>query len=133
MSSPVSVTVADMVVEIIEQRTLIFFSPPPILLKKYVDGLLPSMVESFHQNLNSIEPLIQLWWKWIAMVFCPFLTSSSQEIVMGLSLSTSVNCKQIHTDQYLQFYLTTLLLTNNLLVTLYSLGPQHICPLVYIE
>ena len=37
------------------------------------------------------------------MVVCLFWTSSSQEIVMGHSLSTAVYRKQTHTNQYLQF------------------------------
>ena len=63
MGSSVSVIVADMVMENIEQRALTSFSHPPIFCKRYVDdtcvALLPSMVESFHQHLNSIEPSIQ--------------------------------------------------------------------------
>ena len=63
MGSPASVVIADMVIENIEQRTLNSFSHHPIFWKRYVDdtcvALLPSLVGSFHQHLNSIEPSIQ--------------------------------------------------------------------------
>ena len=63
IGSPVSVVIADMVIENIEQRTLNSFSHHPIFWKRYVDdtcvALLPSLVGSFHQHLNSIEPSIQ--------------------------------------------------------------------------
>ena len=59
MGSLMSVIVAYMVMENIEQRALTSFLHPPIFWKRYVDdtcvALLPSMVESFHQHLNSIE------------------------------------------------------------------------------
>ena len=59
MGSPVSVTVADMVMENVEQHALASFSQPPLFWKRYVDdpcvAMLPSMVESFHKHLNSID------------------------------------------------------------------------------
>ena len=63
MGSLVSVVVTDMVMENKEQRALNSFSHTPIFWKRYVDdtcvALLPSLVGSFHQHLNSIEPSIQ--------------------------------------------------------------------------
>ena len=57
------VVVADMVMENIKQRALKSFSHPPIFWNRYVDdtcvALLPSLVDSFYQHLNSIEPSIQ--------------------------------------------------------------------------
>ena len=54
MGSPVSVIVADMVMDNIEQKALTSFSYPPIFWEGYVDdtcvALLPSMVKSFHQH-----------------------------------------------------------------------------------
>ena len=61
MGSPVSVTVADMVMENVE-RALASFSHSPLFWKRYVDdtcvAMIPSMFESFHKHLNFIEPSI---------------------------------------------------------------------------
>ena len=105
MSSPVSVVVADMVMENIEQRAL-NFSHPPILWKRYIDdtcvALLPSLVDSFHQHLNSIEPSIQFTVEIENNGCLPFLDILITRNSDG-SLSTSVYRKQSHTNQYLQF------------------------------
>ena len=106
MGSPVSVIVADMVMENIEQRALTSFSHPPIFWKRYVDdtcvALLPSMVGSFHQHLNSIEPSIQFTVEMESNGCLPFLDILITRDSDG-SLSTAVYRKQTHTDQYLQF------------------------------
>ena len=106
MGSPVSVIVADMVMENIEQRALTSFLHPPIFWKRYVDdtcvALLPSMVESFHQHLNSIEPSIQFTVEMESNGCLPFLDILITRDSDG-SLSTAVYRKQTHTDQYLQF------------------------------
>ena len=61
MSSPVSVTIANLVMEDIEQRALLTFRIHLRLWKRYVDdtAILPCIIEEFHQHLNSIEPSIQ--------------------------------------------------------------------------
>jgi len=64
MGSPVSVVVANLVMEDVEERALATFHSPPRFWKHYVDdactALPRNMVESFHSHLNSIEPYIQL-------------------------------------------------------------------------
>ena len=106
MGSPVSMMVADMVMENIEQRALTSFSHPPIFWKRYVDDtcvtLLPSMVESFHQHVNSIEPSIQFTVEMESNGCLPFLDILITRDSDG-SLSTTVYRKQTHTDQCLQF------------------------------
>ena len=63
MSSPVSVVVADLVVEDVESRALASFPSPPCFWKRYVDdtccALRTDSVENFHRHLNSIESSIQ--------------------------------------------------------------------------
>ena len=61
MGSLVSVTVANLLMEVVEQRALstcIFPSARPFFWKRYVDetctALDPELVEDFHQHLNSI-------------------------------------------------------------------------------
>ena len=62
MGSPVSVTVANLVMEDVEERALTSFPTPPPFWKRYVDDtctvILPDLLESFHAHLNSIEPSI---------------------------------------------------------------------------
>ena len=63
MVSLVSVTIANLVMEEIEQTALSSFHPPPWFWKRYVDDtctVLPrGLVEGFHQHLNSISEHIQ--------------------------------------------------------------------------
>ena len=63
MGSPVSVVVADLVMEDIESRALTSFTSPPRFWKRYVDdtccAIRTDSVEDFHRHLNSIEPSIQ--------------------------------------------------------------------------
>ena len=63
MGSPVSVTVANIVMEDIEERALATCSLHPPFWKRYVDDTLTALprdqIEQFHQHINSIEPSIQ--------------------------------------------------------------------------
>ena len=63
MGSPVSVTVANLVMEDIEERSLESFHTAILFWKRYVDdtctAILPELLQEFHQHLNSIEPSIQ--------------------------------------------------------------------------
>ena len=63
MGSPVSVVVAYVVMEDIEQKALSTFHTPPCFWKRYVDDtctiLLGDLVDSFHSYLNSIDNDIQ--------------------------------------------------------------------------
>ena len=106
MGSPVSVTVADIVMENTEQKALNSFSHSPIYWKSYVDNtcvaLLPLMVESFHEHLKSIEPSIQFMVEIKNNGCLYFLDIFITRDIDGF-LTTSVYCKQTHTNQYLQF------------------------------
>ena len=63
MGSPVSVVVADLVMEDVEPRALATFPSPPRFWKRYADdtccALRTDLVEDFHYHLNSIESSIQ--------------------------------------------------------------------------
>ena len=63
MGSPVSVVVANLMMEDIEERALFTFHSPPRFWKRYVDdtctALHPDLIEPFHSHLNSIEPCVQ--------------------------------------------------------------------------
>ena len=81
-------------------------SPSPLFWKIYVDdtcvAMLPSMVESFHKHLNSIEPSIQFTVKTENSGQLAFLDINISRHSDG-SLSTCVYRKKTHNDQYLQF------------------------------
>ena len=63
MGSPVSVTVANLVMEDIEERALSSFPFPPRFWKRYVDDTCCAIqsidLDSFLEHLNSIESSIQ--------------------------------------------------------------------------
>ena len=134
MGSSVFVVVADMVMENIEQRALNSFSHPPIFWKRYVDDtcvtLLPSLVDSFHQHLNSIEPSIQFMVEIENNGCLLFWTSSSQEIVMGHYSPQFIENRPTLTSISSSRF-TTLLPTNYSLVTPYSPEPIHTHPSLY--
>ena len=62
MGSPVSVTVANLVMEDIEQRALTSCTIQPPFWKRYVDDTFTALpqeqIQLFHDNLNSTEPTI---------------------------------------------------------------------------
>ena len=107
MGSPVSVTVANLVMEDVEQRALSSFpSARPLFWKRYVDdtctALEPELVKDFHQHLNSIEDTIQFTCEIQEDGQLPFLDIKLKKEDDG-TISTSVFRKKTHTDQYLQF------------------------------
>ena len=63
MGSPVSVTVANLVMEDVEQRALTSSTIQPPFWKRYVDDTFTALpqkqIQWFHNHLNSIEPTIQ--------------------------------------------------------------------------
>ena len=109
MGSPVSVTVANLVMEDVEQRALSTFRGRcPLFWKRYVDdtciAIHPEESEEFHGHLNSIEPPIQFTKEIQQDNKLPFL-----DINLNLmkeddgTISTSVYQKKTQMDQYLQF------------------------------
>ena len=107
MGSPVSVVVANLVMEDVEQEALSTFHTPPRFWRRYVDDTctaLPSnLVDSFHDHLNSINPCIQFTIERESNGQLPFLDILLNREEDG-SISTSVYRKATHTDQYLSFH-----------------------------
>lgn len=106
MGSPVSVTVANLVMEDVEQQALSSFqSTGPLFWKRYVDDTCTAIhldvIDMFHQHINNIEPSIQFTCEIEQDNQLPFL-----DILLtkhNETISTSVYRKKSHTDQYLQF------------------------------
>jgi len=106
IGSPVSVTVADLVTEDVEQRALSTYHCPPPFWKRYVDdtctALAADEVHSFHDHLNSIEPSIQFTFETETEGKLSFLDPLITHHPDG-DLSTTVFRKATHTDKYLNF------------------------------
>ena len=104
MGSPVSVVVANMVMEDVEERALSMFPTPPRYWKQYVDDILtvlPSdMLDIFLLHLNSIES--STYEVENSEGILPFLDISLKHETDG-SICTTIFRKQTHTDRYLDF------------------------------
>ena len=106
MGSPVSVVVANLVMEDIERRALATFHTPPRFWRRYVDdtcaALPQDLVDPFHECLNSIDPHIQFTVERESRGQLPFLDVLLTREEDG-TISTEVYRKPTHTDQYLAF------------------------------
>ena len=107
MGSPVSVVVADLVMEDIESRALATYPHPPKFWKRYVDDtfcvLKTQEVDKFHHHINSIEETIQFTIEKESeskLAFLDVLVSHSPD----KTLNTTVYRKPTHTDKYLDFH-----------------------------
>ena len=113
MGSPVSVVVANLMMEDIEERALFTFHSPPRFWKRYVDdtctALHPDLIEPFHSHLNSIEPCVQFTVEKESDGRLAFLDIQLVRGVDG-TVTTSVYTKAAHTNQYLSFLLHVMLL-----------------------
>ena len=103
MGSPVSVTVANLVMEDVEQRALSSFPSPPSFWKRYVYDvftvLVSQCVQQFLDHLNRVEPSIQFTCEMEKDGSLPFLDVEVMRTVDG-SLSTKVYRKRTHMDKY---------------------------------
>ena len=101
-----SVVVANLVMEDVEQQALSTYHSPPQFWRRYVDDTrtaLPlDLVDSFHKHLNSIDPCIQFMMEKESDRQLPFLDILLCREEDG-SISTSVHRKATHMDQYLCF------------------------------
>ena len=106
MGSPVSVTVANLVMEEMEQEALSTFSPRPQFWKRYVDDtctvLKKEEVDRFHEHLNGVNAHIQFTAEIEENKSLPFLDILLLRQEDG-SIKTSVFRKPTHTDKYLDF------------------------------
>ena len=106
MGSPVSVVMANMVMEDIEDRALASFPDSPRFWKRYVDDVccvVPiDQIDPLLQHLNSIESSIQFTYETESDDHSlPFLDILLMHC--GNSILTSVYRKPTHTDRYLDF------------------------------
>ena len=103
MSSPVSVSVANLVMEDVEERALYSYDVQLPFWKRSVDDVCTvvpkNRIQHLLDHLNSIEPSIQLTENDGCL---PFLDVKIKRSLDG-SLSTSVFRKPTHTDRYLNF------------------------------
>ena len=106
MGSPVSVTVANLVMEDVEQTALTFSTIQPPFWKRYVDDTFTALpqkqIQRFHNHLNSNEPTIQFTIETEVEGTLPFLDTRVTHHSDG-SLTTTVFRKKTHTDRYLDF------------------------------
>ena len=109
MGSPVSVTVANLVMEEIEEKALSTFSPSPQFWKRYVDDtctlLQSNVVYHFLDHLNSINPHIQFTLENEKDGCLPFLNILLSCASDG-GIRTSLFRKPMHTWQILAFFIT---------------------------
>ena len=106
IGSPVSVVVANLVMEDVEERALESFPSPPRFWKRYVDdtftALSKTLITPFLDLLNGIEPSIKFT---VAeerdgkLAFLDVLLRREDDS----TISTSVYRKATHTNQYLSF------------------------------
>ncbi len=106
MGSPMSVVVANLVMEDIKERALSTFHPPPHFWKRYIDDTCAALsldqIPPFLDHLNSIELCVQ---------FTVEEESDGRLAFLYVQLSrndddtvcTSVYCRATHTNQYLAF------------------------------
>lgn len=106
MGSPVSVVVANLVMEHLETRAIATFPKQPTLYRRYVDDIACIMnkddVTSFHNHLNAQDPNIKFTIERGGPGGLPFLDTLNVIQEDG-SIDVSVYRKATHTDQYLDF------------------------------
>ncbi|XP_020914500.1 uncharacterized protein LOC110252077 [Exaiptasia diaphana] len=107
MGSPVSVVVADLVMEEIEEAAISTFAQPPSLFKRYVDDTIcvikSCQVDAFHQHLNDQDKEnIQFTVEKYSPEGIPFLDSLNKINDDG-TINISVYRKKTHTGRYLNF------------------------------
>ena len=99
MGSPVSVTVANLVMEEIEERPLSTFSPMPRFWKRYVDDTCTAIqsdsINHFHDHLNSINANIQFTYETEKMDLFHFWLFFSLVILMALYVPLCI--RNLHT------------------------------------
>ena len=106
MGSPVSVTVANLVMEDVEDRALATTNVDVKFWKRYVDdtcvALAANKCEAFLGHLNLVEPTIQFTLERELDGKLPFLDVLLEHHPDG-TISTSVFRKSTHTDRYLDY------------------------------
>ena len=106
MGSPVSVVVANLVMEDVEERDLESFHSPPCFWKRYVDDTITALprnlIAPFLDHLNGIEPSTRFAKEEESdghLAFLDVLLCREDDS----TISTSVYRMATHTNQYLSF------------------------------
>ena len=106
MGSPVSVVVADLVMEEVEQRALGSYSSPPKIWKRFVDDsfliIKRDELDSFFEHINGIENSIKFTVEKEVDGAIPFSDCKISRTPDGKLFST-VYRKPTHSDRYLNF------------------------------
>ncbi|XP_064478913.1 uncharacterized protein LOC135392149 [Ornithodoros turicata] len=106
MGSPVSVTMANLVMEYVEESAFQRFIHNIKFYRWYVDDtfviLNRNLLDEFHSTLNSIEPSIQFTCELEQENRLPFLYLSVRRLTTGL-IQTSVSRKPCDTGNFLNF------------------------------
>ena len=106
MGSPISVIIANLVMETIETKDLQTFQNPPIMWKRYVDDtfvvIKKNNLETFHEHLNNIEASIKFTLETESSNFLPFLDVLVVKEKSG-NLITKLYQKPTHTNRFLNF------------------------------
>ena len=107
MGSPVSVTVADLVMEVIEEQALsTFLYSAPRIYKRYVDDtfivMLHVHIQAFFDHMNSINPHIKFTMELPCDGHLAFLDLDVSVGDAG-QFSVDVHRKECHTNQYLNY------------------------------
>ena len=104
MGSPVSVTIANLVMEDVEERAMVTTDIPLRFWKRYINdtcmALLAGKLQEFLRHLNGVEPSIQFMLETESEGKLPFLDVLLQCNLDG-SILTTVYRKSTHTDRYL--------------------------------
>ena len=105
LGSPVSATIANLVMEYIEERAISTATHPPRWWYRYVDDshgcLKKDYVQEFHDHLNSVNPNIQFTREVEKDNRLSFLDTTTTR-VRGC-IQVSVYRKPTHTDRYLNY------------------------------
>ena len=131
MGSPVSVTVANLVMEDVEERALSTMERKPLFWKRHVDDVCTVVhrdeVEAFGEHLNSIEEMIRFTYEVEENQRLPFLDIEILHHIDG-TLSTKVFRKKTYTERYLDFQSHHPLAHKLAVVkTLFNRAATHVC------
>ena len=106
MGSPVSVVIANLVMENIENRALPSFPSPPVFWKRYVDvccAIKRDVIAPLLQHINSVHPSIQFTHEVKDSEHHLFFLNILLKQEDDGAISMSVYRKPTHTDRYLDF------------------------------
>ena len=106
MGSPVSVIIANLVMENVQEGAMSTFLNPPKFWRRYVDDtfviIKKSEVDEFHNHINNIEASIKFTIEHETNNSIPFLNVCITREASG-RLNTKIYKKPTHTDRYLDF------------------------------